>query len=229
LGVIGVTSEIAHFQVDTRAPGKPAGLYANGIALDAVDLVDDRRSAQAVNIVFMSNTFSAWHGLDRLVDAVRDAPSIPDNLVFHIIGHLSQLQNRQISALGLRANLFRVYGFLEEDAYRQLLSTADVGLGSLAMDRQNLTEGATLKVREMLGMGLAIYSGHVDTSLPLDFPFYRKVKFLDIADLVLFARSMKQFSRLEIRQSSAPFIEKFATMKVASDWLRLLFIDGTPN
>lgn len=227
IGVIGVTSEIAHFQVETRAPGKPAGLYANGIALDAVDLVDDCRSANAVNIVFMSNTFSAWHGLDRLVDAVREATSIPDNLVFHVIGHLSKLQKRQISALGLRANLFQLYGFLEEDSYRQLLSTADVGLGSLAMDRQSLTEGSTLKVREMLGMGLAVYSGHVDTSLPLDFPFYRKVNFLNIADLERFARSMKKFSRLEIRQCAAPYIEKVATMKVASDWLFRLFIGST--
>jgi len=220
MGVLGVTTEIAHFQVDTRAPGMPAGLYANGIALDAVELADDRRSANALNIVFMSNTFSAWHGLDRLVDAVRAAPSIPDGFVVHVIGHLTKVQKRQISALGPRSNLFRLYGFLGADAYRDLIATADVGLGSLAMDRQNLTEGSTLKVREMLGMGLAVYSGHIDTALSSSFPFYRHASFIDLAGLEEFARSMKVHSRLEIRTASAPFIDKAAMMQSAGNWLR---------
>ena len=33
---------------------------------------------------------------------------------------------------------------------------ADVGIGSLAMDRQNLNEGATLKVRELLASGTLV-------------------------------------------------------------------------
>lgn len=222
IGVLGVTTEIAQFQVDNRAPGKPAGLYANGIALDAVDLVGDRRSSTAVHVVFMSHTFSEWHGLDRLVNAALHSPIVPDCLTFHIIGHLSKLQKIQIADLGPRATLFRLHGFLGTDAYCNLLSSADVGLGSLAMDRQNLTEGATLKVREMLGMGLAVYSGHADTALDPGFPFYRKVSSLDLADLVLFARSMKHHSRLEIRKAAAPFIDKAATMQVTAEWLREL-------
>ena len=219
LGVMGVTTEISRFQVAHRAPGKPAGLYANGIHLDAVQVANDDRSPNDVNIVFMSNTFSAWHGLDRLVDAVRDSLLLPENLTFHIIGHLSDRQKSRIVELGLRSPLFRLHGFLEASAYRDLLALADVGLGSFAMDRQNLKEGATLKVREMLGTGLPVYSGHVDTAIPSDFLFYKSVAEINLSELSSFARSMKRFSRLNVRTASAPYIDKVSTMQVAADWL----------
>lgn len=220
MGVMGVTTEIARFQVESRAPGKPAGLYVNGVDLDTVHEVADCRSDDWVRVVFMSNTFSEWHGLDRLVDAVRDAPTVPAHLTLHLIGHLSEPQKQQITALGSRAKVFRIHGFLETEAYRALLAKADVGLGSLAMDRQNLQEGATLKVREMLGMGLPVYSGHADTALDTKFPFYHHVASVDIAGLEQFAQSMKTHSRSEVRAAAGPFIEKAATMQVAADWLR---------
>lgn len=222
MGVLGVTSEIARFQVDSRAPGKPAGLYANGIDLNTVDKVADLRNNTAVQVVFMSNTFSEWHGLDRLVDAVRDTAVIPDNFSIHLIGHLSEPQKQQIAALGALAKVFCIHGFLETDAYRTLLAEADVGIGSLAMDRQNMREGATLKVREMLGMGLPVYSGHADTALSSDFPFYHQVAAIDIVGLNQFGRDMKRHSRSEVRAAATPFIDKAATMQVAANWLRCL-------
>lgn len=222
MGVMGVTTEIARFQVDSRAPGKPAGLYANGVDLDTVAEVSDHRTDNAVQVVFMSHTFSEWHGLDRLIDAVRDAPQIPDHLTIHLIGHLSEPLQKQIAALGSRAKVIRIHGFLETEVYRTLLAEADVGLGSLAMDRQNMREGATLKVREMLGMGLPVYSGHADTALRNGFLFYKEVSAVDILDLDRFGRKMKRYSRSEVRAAAAPFIEKAATMQIAAQWLRKL-------
>ena len=222
MGVMGVTTEIARFQVESRAPNKPAGLYVNGVDLDAVREVADCRTDDQVCVVFMSNTFSEWHGLDRLVDAVRDAPTVPTHLTLHLIGHLSEPQRQQIAALGTRAEVFCIHGFLETEAYSALLAKSDVGLGSLAMDRQNVREGATLKVREMLAMGLPVYSGHADTALDATFPFYHRVTCVDIAGLEQFAQSMKTHSRSEVRTAAAPFIEKAATMQVAADWLRRL-------
>lgn len=226
MGVMGVTTEIARFQVDSRAPGKPAGLYANGIDLETVQEAADHRDEDAVRVVFMSNTFSEWHGLDRLVDSVHKASVIPDRFNIDLIGHLSDSQKQQIAALGVRAEVFRIHGFLETEAYRTLLAETDVGMGSLAMDRQNLREGATLKVREMLGMGLPVYSGHADTALSDEFPFYHQVAEVDIAELEWFAREMKRHSRYEVRSAATPFIEKAATMQVAADWLRTLCAEG---
>lgn len=222
-GVLGVTNEIARFQANSRSPGKSAGLYANGIDLDEVEEVSDLRDASSVKIVFLSNTFSEWHGLDRLVDAVRDAPAIPIPLTIDLIGNLSDSLKKQVMQLGPRASLFRIHGFLETDAYQKLLAEADVGLGSLAMDRQNLNEGSTLKVREMLGMGLPVYSGHADTALSPEFPFYYNPGVVDIDAIICFARAMKSHSRSEVRAAARPFIEKSATMQVAADWLCRLY------
>jgi len=218
-GILGVTSEIAQFQAAIRAPDKPAGLYANGIDLDSVEEAEDARSDTAVNAVFMSNTFSKWHGLDRLVDAVRNLPDIPNELTIHLIGHLSEAQKQDVMSLGDQAKLFKIHGFLDASAYKALIAQADIGIGSLAMDRQNLTEGSTLKVREMLGMGLPVYSSHIDTALDLDFPFYKFVENVDISSLLAFAHKTKHTTRSEVRAASAPHIEKSAMMQTAGNWL----------
>ena len=43
------------------------------------------------------------------------------------------------------------------------------------MYRNGLTDGCTLKVREILAMGLPIFSGHKDTALPFLIIFQKEV------------------------------------------------------
>ena len=222
IGVLGVTGEIAQHQVNTRAQGKPWSVYANGIDLDSVPPLADNRSGGIVQIAFICNTFSAWHGLDRLMAAVAKAPPMFGAFVIHLIGTLSDTQRAEINAMGPQAHLFRIHGHLTTVAYRTLLAECDVGLGSLAMDRQNLREGTTLKVREMLAMGLPVYSGHKDAALPNDFAYYAHRRTVDIDDLCEFARTMKPHNRLDVRQAAAPYIEKAAAMQNVVEWCRTL-------
>jgi len=226
MGVLGVTSEIARYECETRAPGKPHSTYPNGIDLSTVPVADDRRSATETHIVFICEFFSAWHGLDRLLDAVAAAPARTPELTIHLIGNISDLHRAQLAALGERQSTFRVHGFLDPDAYREVLAFADAGLGSLAMDRQNLHEGATLKVREMLAMGLPVCSGHRDTALADDFAYYRYQPTVDIADLHAFARQMKHAQRDQVREAAAPFIGKVGAMQNVVDWLKQTFPAG---
>lgn len=218
--VLGVTPEIAAYEADLHAPGKPHFVYANGIDISGVELLPDHRDPEKTEVAFICNTFSAWHGLDRLMDAV-GMESPPDSLTIHLIGNLSDRQKEQIKALGEKSGVFQIHGHLESDDYRALLSRCDAGLGSLAMDRQSLRQGSTLKVREMLALGLPVYSGHEDASLPDDFPYYVNRR-IEIADLCEFARSMKRHTREQIRQTSEPYIGKRESMQKVVDWLRTL-------
>ena len=223
MGVLGVTGEIARYECAVRGVSKPAGVYPNGIDLDLVPLLADRRSPDEVSIVFMSDTFSLWHGLDRLIDAVRDAADLTSGLHIDLIGKLSDAHRAAIAALGARAGVFRVHGFLDQAAFTEVLAGADIGLGSLALDRQNMHEGSTLKVREMLAMGLPVYCNHADASLPEDFPYFCRSSPTDLAAMVAFARAMKPVARAEVRHAAAPLVDKATAMRSVVDWLRSTF------
>lgn len=222
-GVLGVTPEIARYEVDTRAPGKPCGSYPNGIRPGEVRLLEDARDATAVSVAFIAETFSEWHGLDRLVDAVRDAGELPDALHIHLIGRVSDALRARIGALGPRESVFRLLGFLDTENYRRVLAECDVGVGSLAMDRQKMSEGSTLKVREMLASGLPVYSGHRDPSFPGDFPYYHEAAAVDLDGLVRFALAMKSSSRAAVREASAPHVDKLSGMRQVVAWLQGTF------
>ena len=219
--ILGVTPELGRYQTALRAPLKPHFVYANGIDVNSVELLADHRDAEKLNIAFICNTFSEWHGLDRFVDAVARMDDVPEGLMIHLIGKLSNAQRAQIDNLGAASGAFKVYGYLESDDYRRLLSCCDVGMGSLAMDRQSLTQGTTLKVREMLALGLPVYSSHEDSSLPDGFPYYINGR-VEMDGICTFARSMKSHSRLQVREASAPLISKRESMQKVVDWLKTL-------
>jgi len=56
-----------------------------------------------------------------------------------------------------------------------LLEQCDVGISTLAIDRKGLTEGAPLKTREYLLMGLPVIIGYQDTDLSEKTPYVLNV------------------------------------------------------
>lgn len=222
IGILGVTGDIAEYQCAARSVRKSRATYSNGVDLDAVGITFDARQKNAVNVVFMCETFSQWHGLDRLIDAVAAADDVPDELVIHLIGNLPDQVDRHLNSLGNRQNVFMRHGFMERKAYLEVLAKADVGLGSLALDRQNMIEGSTLKVREMLAMGLPVWANHKDTSLPSDFVYYHQADKVSLDSILGFAVEMKQHSRRQVRESAARYVSKIAAMIGIIPWLASL-------
>ena len=102
---------------------------------------------------------------------------------------------------------FKVYGTLKQKEYWKIFCNCNIGIGSLAMYRNGLTDGCTLKVREMLAMGLPIFSGHKDTALPDDFPYYFS-EGGNIEDIIEFSRKVAKVTRKEVRDASFQYIEK---------------------
>lgn len=222
-GVLGVTNEIADYQVALRGTRKPSFQYSNGIDPTEVHIIDDLRDEDSISIAFFCGFFSDWHGLDRLIDSVRKAEKIPDGFTIHLIGKLPDSAYRLVDKLEERRNIFLLHGFLTPDDYIKIIARADLGISSFALDRKNLYEGSTLKVREMLAMGLPVYSGHHDSALPSNFPYYFYRYRPDIADICKVARSMKEVSRNDVRTAAMPYIGKREAMEAVVDWLRQNF------
>jgi glycosyltransferase involved in cell wall biosynthesis len=215
LMILGVTREIAQYQKDIYSLSKLIGAYPNGVDLDKIELLGDSRKQDEVNVAFICGTFSRWHGLDRLIKAV-EILKLPRHLVrlkIHLIGQLSDVDKIRINATEVSRGVFKIYGRLSEAQYRPVLEKCDFGIASLAMDRQHLTEGSTLKVREMLAMGLSVYSGHRDIAVPEYEAFVRISSYPNVREMIDFGLNTKSICRLSIRHSSSSRIDKLAILK----------------
>lgn len=114
-----------------------------------------------------------------------------------------------------------VHGRLKQDEYLKIFEKSHIGIVSLAMARIELNEGATLKVREMLAMGLPIYSGHCDTALPPDFPYYVNGK-VDVSAIVEFVRVVGNLPRETVREASRRYIDKRVSIENLGEFLKEL-------
>ncbi|MDA7760245.1 hypothetical protein N8935_08385 [Amylibacter sp.] len=219
---LGVTRDIAEYERETYAPHQSISVYPNLLGDDAVGAVPDRRDPARISAVFICGTFTGWHGLDRLVDAIKRDPDRASWLRVHLVGQLSEAQLKEIAEDPVLTRTFEIHGYLGRDTYRVLLEEVHVGIGSLALDRQNMTEGSSLKTAELLGSGIPVYATHRYPTVPDDFAFFRNVPRVEIADLLEFAEYTAPITRQEIVAASAPYICKRKGMIAAANFLRSL-------
>ena len=222
--VLGVTQEIADYECRVHRVRKPASVYPNGIDPKAFLVLSDRRDAETVDAAFICGEFSPWHGLDKLLDAAAQcAGSCLDGyLTIHLIGNLHNDQQKAIAACLHPEIRFISHGHLPDAKYRTILEACDFGIASLAMERQGLTQGSTLKVRELLALGLPVYSGHHDLALPSDQPFVLVAEAVDLPTMMAFGRRTKVISRKTVRAQSLPLIDKKVAMTKVVRFLETL-------
>jgi hypothetical protein len=215
-GAICVTNDIATYQ--KKRADVQIFLYPNGIDLSSIKVIEDKRIENEINIAFMCGTFSAWHGLDLLLKSVLENQKFiqTNNLKIHLIGRVLEKELDFINTNKLDVIL---HGLLPSEKYIRVLESCDIGLDSLALYREGLTEGAALKVREYLAFGLPIYSAYKDTAISLDFNYY-KVDEIDINKIVDFTKEMKQVSRQDVRKASEEYISKEILLKKLYDELK---------
>ena len=224
--ILGVTNDIREYEVRNRALGEDfaSGIYPNGILVESVPVIDDLRPTDAINIAFMCGSFAEWHGLDIIMDALFEEEKeqrLDESIVLHLIGDANEKQIAAIREFQGFSSKHQViwYSSLCEKSYRSVFSECHVGLGSLAMYRNDLEEGATLKVREMLAMGVPVYSGHRDTAIPDEFPYYRIHQGNILKEIIDFSYESQGTQRETIRERARPLVDKSAYMKSVSDFL----------
>jgi hypothetical protein len=222
IGILGVTNEIAKYEMLRSKEPKPLGLYLNGINLDLVKCVADRRQPYCVNAVIIAERFTCWHGLDILVaEAFKEGRCYNKKLKIHVIGHLDRRDARAIQELG-ESNIFILYGSLSSSDCIKIFEQMDVGIGSLGLHRVGLSEACSLKVREMLAVGLPVYSSHIDSGLPVGFNYYTSDKKPTLGSLYEFGLKSKNDSRLLVRSASERYISKLSSVENVGHYLNKL-------
>lgn len=217
VGIMGVTDEICSYHLKNNTPNKkmPTIMYPNGICLENIQAIDDKRSDIACNIAFICGKFSKWHGLDLLLsDMLNDNEVLTHPGTLHLIGELTTDTQVLVTAINDQKKMFKVkhHGRLPYEAYSRILANCDVALSSFALHRQGITKATTLKVREMLAVGLPVYSGHPDSAIPEIFPYYR-IGEPSLRKIIAFSSQMRNIPRQVVRKASEKYIDKLAILE----------------
>jgi hypothetical protein len=206
-GTISVTNEIGKFEL-LRAnifSKRKFYLYPNGININKnlkSKILHDIRD-NTPTLLFLSSVFYPWQGLDLLLEKLHN---LDVSFKLHIVGDVyDDLKNKYYSNLN-----FKFHGKLNREEILKLSEESWVGVSSLALHRQGLTEACALKVREYLLMGLPVI-GTYDEVLPNNFKFYKKIE-INVDDLFESAHYFRNYSKNEIRDSSLQIISKESIM-----------------
>jgi hypothetical protein len=152
-GVVGVTEEITtHYKAySSKLEGVTIG---NGYLLEAE--LNKYRSAQnntKPQIIFVGSPGKPWHGIDNFLTMAGVLKEYDFHLVGPEINDSIQLSN------------LKQHGYLNKEKLYQLYQKMDIAVGSLALYRNGMSEGSTLKVKEYAAFGLPIIINHKDVDL----------------------------------------------------------------
>ncbi len=151
-----ILRSVAAFSATTHELGekfaylkKPIGVVANGIR--ECDPPPAKAKHDRPQLVFVGSPALYWHGTDKLVTLAGLCPEFD----FHVVGpELSEIPDNMT-----------VHGYLSQKELENLYRSMDIGIGTLAVHRNNLVEACPLKVREYIAQGLPVILGYRDTDL----------------------------------------------------------------
>ncbi|MGZ6315786.1 MAG: glycosyltransferase [Anaerolineales bacterium] len=152
-GLVAVTREIAELPANSRFR-KPFRVIGNGIDLHRYDPLPAPHNTSPV-LTLVGSSGMVWHGVDKLIHLAEMCSDLKINIVGYEGGDLSH---------PLPANVM-LHGFVDRLAIKSVLMKSDVACGSLALHRNGMQEGSTLKVREALAYGLPLILGYRDIDL----------------------------------------------------------------
>lgn len=179
-GIVGVTDEIRAFELERMgrksAATKPSAAISNGVSVDKVPFTRfvpfDGRT---LRLVMVASSVAPWHGWDRLTRAL-EAHRGKVRIVIDAVGHFG----RQAGSIErLHDNEIRYHGLLHGPALTKILEEANVGVSSLAMHRNGLSQGCVLKTREYTARGLPFIYGYEDMDLRPEDPFCLRMPISD--------------------------------------------------
>lgn len=110
-------------------------------------------SSTVPKLVFIGTPGMPWHGVDKIVEL---ASQTINELEFHIIGFYK-------ADYPEASDNIHFYGILPKGRYEEVVTSCDIGLGTMALYRKQMEEACPLKVREYLASGLPVIIAYEET------------------------------------------------------------------
>lgn len=173
-GIIGVTDEIRRHELQL-AGAKPSTVIGNGILVAETPFTSFRPyDGRELHLVFVANDFAAWQGLNRLLEGLATFQG-PERLVLHLVGRVYPETQAWIARASLPHAEVQLHGRLHGAELDRVMERATLGVSSLGLYTNRMTEACTLKSREYAARGLPFVMGYTDPDLPSGTPFVLEV------------------------------------------------------
>ena len=200
-GIVTVTREISNLPT-IQTYKKPTVYIPNGINLrDYRPLKKLKLSADRVGLFFIGTPNQPWHGVDIIEKLALKLPQYD----FHIVG-----------MTGDNSYNLSWHGYLEQNQYIDILSTCHICIGTLALERKQMTEACPLKVREYLAYGYPTIIGYKDTAfLDRDVPFILKIDTNSLNEKTI--------------QDICDFVERNKYYSISTDLIQPICIEKTED
>lgn len=223
-GIIGVTTEIAQYELSRISLEKPIFTYPNGASKNRKKSLKDRRSNNYLRFAFISSQFYPWHGIDILTDSINNYfdEFLSENIKIYLIGNIELHIEEEIKRSYKLNKILRICGFLEEERILKKLELCDGGISSLALFRNGMNEASSIKTRQYLSLGIPVVGGCRDTAIDKEFKFYNLVNKNNIPKILKSYKKFKKISRREISDASYSLISKEKSLNSLIRWLKLL-------
>jgi hypothetical protein len=201
LGLVSVTPEIDNYEKERvkSLKVKSSFIFPNGIIYENYKNID-MRSIDHPDIIFVASKFAPWHGLDILI---KESKNCTKNFTIHLVGLISKKELDLIDG----DKRFFLHGSLDSNEIYHLSRKMWCGLSSFALERNNMQQACTLKVREYLHMGLPVYAGYQESGLPANFIYFKQGEPI-LDEILYFATSMRAVERDVISDAAELYISK---------------------
>jgi glycosyltransferase involved in cell wall biosynthesis len=165
------TDRIVTFYGQNQIFGIKTVQINNGIAEDKIikkTELSDRGRRNKVVITGVGN-LSYFHGYDRILHGIAGASEATRDIIhFNIIGVGPELENlKNISQANNINRCVTFWGYRAGEDLKKILLKTDLGIGTLAMHRKNITTDSSLKTREYFAHGLPVLLAAEDNDLPV--------------------------------------------------------------
>lgn len=160
-GIIGVTREIANYEIDRSEKTISSTTIPNGIAVKYIPETGFKKfNGKNLDLVCLANSFSPWHGIERLMQSMALYKG-PVKIKLHVIGYINRISfppfHHDIDV--------QFYGYKVGLELDKLLAQMNLGIGTLTLYRNNMKEACSLKTREYTARGLPFVIAYLDPDL----------------------------------------------------------------
>ncbi len=154
-GGIAVTPEIEKLE-KIIYPSYKTVVITNGIVPDSKPLKSRSKDFSLLNGVFLAGTNAEWNGIERIAESF-NASQIQDKMKLYFVGRIDDSLKKKYSSPSIH-----FVEYMSKEELVDFLSKMHFAIGTCAIHKKGLMQGAVLKVREYLISGLPTVLGHSD-------------------------------------------------------------------
>lgn len=159
-GILAVTDELRHKEVNKIKVDMPSMTISNGIDVESIRKTGFKKPDESgLNLIFIASRLSPWDGLERIIESINNYKG-KYRIKLHIVG---DIKPSDIKMKPVEKVIF--HGIKEGGQLDQIFSEMNLAISTMGLYSKNLREAASLKTREYTARGIPFILAYEDVDL----------------------------------------------------------------